>query len=448
MTLLIPDKAKYIINKLYQNKFEGFLVGGCVRDSLLGLIPKDFDIATSALPGTIIDLFPKTIPTGLQHGTITVMIDKEAFEVTTYRTDGTYSDNRRPEDVEFVTNITEDLSRRDFTINALAYNDKVGLIDKFNGQNDLKNRVIRCVGDPNLRFNEDALRMLRAIRFSCQLNFDIESDTFNAIKSNYTLISKISVERIRDELCKILISNNPAKGIELLQETGVLSIVLPTINNLVGYTPNCTNHNRDVFKHTLKVLSNTPNDLLLRLAALFHDIGKLETMSFLENGHCYFPDHQINSSITTERILKNLHFDNLTISRVTTLILNHMVFDVNIMPSRYEAKKLLTSVGEENIFLLFALQRSDITALWDPEPFLKKVDYTSDLILDILEAKDPLRIKDLKIDGRLLISYFNLKPGKKLGLILNYLLEEVLKDPANNSKDSLLNLANNYIMNT
>lgn len=444
MNIFIPDKVKYIIDRLYHNNYEGFMVGGCVRDSLLGIIPKDYDITTSALPEDTIKLFPKTIPTGLQHGTITVIIDREAFEVTTYRTDGTYINNRKPEQVEFVSNIIEDLSRRDFTINSLAYNNKVGLVDHFNGQDDLKNRLIKCVGDPNLRFKEDALRMLRAIRFSCQLDFKLEDNTLKAITNNCSLISNISVERIRDELCKILITNKASYGLQLLRDTGILEIILPTINSLVEYTPNCNNHNRDVFKHTLKVIDNSPNDLLIRLSALFHDIGKLNTMEFLDNGHCYFPNHQIDSSIMTEKILKSLHFDNITISRVTALIYNHMVFNANKMPSSYDVKNLINNVGVDNIFLLFDLQRSDINALWDPEPFLKKVDYTEKLVIDILDGKEALRIKDLKIDGRVLMNELNIKPGKDLGLLLNYLLDEVLKDNSKNTKSILLNLARTY----
>ena len=206
MLINIPNNVQFIIDTFYKNNYEAFMVGGCVRDCLLGLTPKDYDITTSALPNITESLFEKTIPTGIKHGTITVVLDNENLEVTTYRTEGNYLDNRHPESVEFVSNIKEDLSRRDFTVNALAYNNKEGLIDYFNGIDDIKNKTIKAVGDPNKRFQEDALRMLRAIRFSCQLGFKIDDSTYAAIKSNYKLIKNISIERIRDELCKILTS--------------------------------------------------------------------------------------------------------------------------------------------------------------------------------------------------------------------------------------------------
>lgn len=333
MNINIPKNVKFIIDTYYNNNYEAFMVGGCVRDSLLGLKPKDFDITTSALPEITENLFTKTIPTGIKHGTVTVVIDKENFEVTTYRTEGNYIDNRRPEKVEFVKDLKEDLSRRDFTINAFAYNDKEGLIDYFNGIDDLKNKVIRAVGDPNKRFNEDALRMLRAIRFSAQLGFSIESKTYDAIKDNVQLIKNISNERIRDELCKILLSDNPCEGIETLRETNMLSIILPEINDLVEYTPLCNNHNRNVFTHTLKVLNNTYANLNLRLAALFHDIGKINTITALPNGHHYFPGHSEEGAKMVMDVLKRLKFDNLTIESISALIKHHLVLNVSYMPT-------------------------------------------------------------------------------------------------------------------
>ena len=234
MFINIPNNVQFIIDTFYNNNYEAFMVGGCVRDCLLGLTPKDYDITTSALPNITESLFEKTIPTGIKHGTVTVVLDNENLEVTTYRTEGNYLDNRHPESVEFVSNIREDLSRRDFTVNALAYNNKEGLIDYFNGIDDIKNKIIKAVGDPNKRFQEDALRMLRAIRFSCQLGFEIDNLTYTAIKENYKLIKNISIERIRDELCKILISDNPCNGLNLLKDTGILEIILPEIHSLIG----------------------------------------------------------------------------------------------------------------------------------------------------------------------------------------------------------------------
>lgn len=445
MFIDIPNNVKFIIDKFYENNYEAFMVGGCVRDCLLGLIPKDYDITTSATPDITERLFLKTIPTGIKHGTVTVVVDNENLEVTTYRTEGKYIDNRRPESVNFVSNIKEDLSRRDFTINSLAYNNKKGLIDYFDGINDIENKLIRAVGNADKRFQEDALRMLRAIRFSCQLGFKIEESTYSAIKENYKLIKNISLERVRDELCKILISNNPCTGLNLLKDTGILEIILPEVYKLIDYTPLCNNHNRDVFNHTLNVINNTDNDLTLRLAALFHDIGKLNTLKQLPNGHCYFPGHAQEGAKICKPILSRLKFDNNTINKVSAIIYDHLVLDVNYMPTDGEIKRLLRRVGIENIFTLFALQRADINSLWDPIPFLKKVDFIEDRVNSIIENKEPLYIKDLALTGSDLMISLNIKPGKIIGEILNSLLEKILDDKMLNNKDTLLELAKNFI---
>ena len=446
MKIFIPKDVNFIINTFYKNNYEAYMVGGCVRDSILGNEPKDYDITTSSKPDNTILLFNKTIPTGLKHGTVTVLINNNPYEVTTFRTDGTYLDNRRPSSVNFVTDIKEDLSRRDFTINALAYNDITGLIDYFNGVNDIQNKIIRCVGDADKRFKEDALRMLRAIRFSCQLYFDIEADTLNAIKNNYLLISNISNERIRDELCKILVSPNPSKGLQLLKETKLLEIILPDINALVDFSPKCSNHNRNVFSHTLKVIDNTENNLILRLSALFHDVGKINTLTPFNNGNFYgFPGHCLEGSKMTKKILSNLRFDNNTINIVCKLIEHHLVLNVNTMPTKYEVKKLLNSVGKDNIHLLLELQRADINSLDNPSPFLKKVNYTENLVNKIVEDNEPLIIKDLNIKGEDLINILSISPGKLIGETLSYLLEKVLEDPNLNSKEILLKLAMDFI---
>lgn len=446
MNINTPKEVKLIIDTFYRSNFEAFMVGGCVRDILLGNLPKDYDITTSAKPEITISLFDKTIPTGLKHGTVTVLISNEPYEVTTYRTEGKYIDNRRPSSVDFVTDIKEDLSRRDFTINALAYNEKVGLIDYFNGTDDIKNKIIRCVGNADKRFKEDALRMLRAVRFSCQLNFDIEENTYTAIKNNYKLIKNISSERIRDELCKILISENPSKGLEILRDTKLLEIILPEINALYNFSPKCTNHNRNVFAHTLKVIDNTENDLLLRLSALFHDVGKLNTLTPLNNGTFYgFPGHCLEGSIMVKKILSRLRFDNNTIKVISKLIEHHLVLNAPVMPTKYEVKMLLNEVGVDNINLLFSLQRADINSLDNPRVFLEKVRYTENLVNEIINKNEPLTIKDLNISGGDLISNLNLKPGKILGDVLNHLLNIILKNPNLNSKESLLTLAKSFL---
>jgi len=446
MKVFVPYDVKYIINELYKNKFDAFIVGGCLRDLLLNLEPKDYDIATSAKPDNVMSLFNKTIPTGIKHGTVTVVINNNNYEVTTFRTEGDYLDNRHPSSVDFVTDIREDLSRRDFTVNALAYNDKLGLIDYFNGINDLKNKIIRCVGHADKRFKEDALRMLRAIRFSCQLGFKIENKTFEAIINNANLIKNISKERIRDELCKILISSSPSKGIDMLQKTGLLEFIIPELNLLVNYSPLSIKHNRDVFGHTLKVMDNLEgNNLTLMLAALLHDVGKLNTLTLEADGVYRFPKHNVEGSVMSKKILRDLKFDNYTVNSVSKLIEHHLVLQVNYMPTRYEIKKYLLEVGEDIVYLLFELQKADIRALDNPKPFLKKVDYIKDTVKDILSNKEPLYIKDLVINGEDLIKEFNIPRGKLIGDILNHLLDEVLKNPDLNNKENLLSLSRNFL---
>lgn len=446
MKVFVPYDVKYIINELYKNKFDAFIVGGCLRDLLLNLEPKDYDIATSAKPDNVMSLFNKTIPTGIKHGTVSVVINNNNYEVTTFRTEGDYLDNRHPSSVDFVTDIREDLSRRDFTVNALAYNDKLGLIDYFNGINDLKNKIIRCVGHADKRFKEDALRMLRAIRFSCQLGFKIENKTFEAIINNANLIKNISKERIRDELCKILISSSPSKGIDMLQKTGLLEFIIPELNLLVNYSPLSIKHNRDVFGHTLKVMDNLEgNNLTLMLAALLHDVGKLNTLTLEADGVYRFPKHNVEGSIMSKKILRDLKFDNYTVNSVSKLIEHHLVLQVNYMPTRYEIKKYLLEVGEDIVYLLFELQKADIRALDNPKPFLNKVDYIKDTVKDILSNKEPLYIKDLVINGEDLIKEFNIPRGKLIGDILNHLLDEVLKNPDLNNKENLLSLSRNFL---
>lgn len=447
MKIFIPKDVEFIINKFYKKNCEAFMVGGCVRDTLLNKSPKDYDITTSARPEETLSLFEKTIPTGLKHGTITVVLNNNNYEVTTYRTEGKYIDNRHPSSVDFVTDIKEDLSRRDFTINALAYNNFIGLVDYFNGTSDLNNKIIKSVGDPNVRFKEDALRMLRAIRFSCQLDFEIEENTFKAIESNRKLIKNISKERIRDEICKILVCDKPKKGFELLSKSGLLEIILPEINSLINFSPLSIKHNRNVFSHTLKVLNNTDNNLYLRLAALFHDVGKLNTLTLESDGIYRFPLHNIEGSKLTKIILKDLRFDNITIKNVSKLIEHHLVPNPKHFPSRYEVKKLIIDVPIDILPLLFNLQRADINSLDNPKAFLEKVDYIEALAKEILDNNEPLFIKDLSITGNDLIKEFSIKNGKEIGLILNYLLEEVLKNPDLNNKPRLLDLSKQFLLN-
>lgn len=435
--IIIPEKVNYIINKLEANGFEAFAVGGCIRDSLLFKTPQDWDITTSAKPEELMNIFHKTIPTGLQHGTVTVVLEEESFEVTTYRTEGDYIDNRHPSEVIFVSSLEEDLSRRDFTINAMAYSENRGLKDPFKGSEDLKNHIIRCVGEPNKRFQEDALRMLRAIRFKCQLSFEIEQETLASIKLNHRLIKNISFERTRDELCKILLSETPSNGFILLKDTNILEIVLPELKQCLGFNQYNPHHDKDVFHHILEVVDYCPKDLILRLSALLHDISKLQCFSLDEKGIGHFYGHNVDSAEKAVEILKRLKFDNCTIDRVKILVKEH---SMNLNEAKTSTiKKFISRVGMENIDRWVELKKADLKA------HSHAMDYTDifnveEKIKNIINSKEPLSIKDLNISGKDIIN-LGVNPGKEIGIILNKLLELVLENPELNSKDKLIDYA-------
>lgn len=432
--MMIDAGANKIINILQSHGYKAYIVGGCVRDSLLGKEPKDWDICTNALPEQVEQIFTKTIPTGIKHGTITVLFDEVGYEITTFRKDGNYSDSRRPDNVDFTIELYEDLSRRDFTINAMAYNREEGLIDYFNSQEDLINKEIRTVGNPDNRFNEDALRMLRAVRFASVYNFYININTGGAICKNRNKIKYISQERIREELNKILLSDQPSYGITLLQATGLLNYILPELVETIDFDQHNPNHDKDIYEHTLSVLNNTPKDLVVRWAALLHDIGKPMTFTVDDEGIGHFYKHHIESGILAEKILKRLKFDNETIAKVCVLVKEHM--------SRYNflrtsnIKKFINRVRIENLDNLFELQIADIKGSKPPHNFSEVLDL-KEKVEKIINEKQPLTVKDLDINGYDLIK-IGIKPGKHMGEILNSLLEQVLENPDLNKKEKLL----------
>ncbi|OPJ57476.1 CCA tRNA nucleotidyltransferase [Clostridium oryzae] len=442
MEIKIPQKVNYIIDELKTSGFQAYTVGGCVRDCFLDRMPNDWDITTEALPEDIIKIFPHTIPTGIKHGTISVMIDNELFEVTTYRIDGEYSDNRHPDSVVFTDNIVDDLSRRDFTINAMAYNESNGLVDPFNGLNDLNNKLIMAVGNADNRFNEDALRMIRAIRFSCQLDFRIHDDTFLAIQNNCGLIQNVSAERIREEFCKILLCKVPSKGIENLRISGLLQYIIPEILPMVGFNQKNPHHTMDVYTHTMTVLDNTEADLSLRLSALFHDIGKPSTFSIDKKNIGHFYGHEYKGMDLAEKILKRLKFDNNTIKKVSILIHYHMTRYNKFKMSGI--KKLITKVEKENLDVLFSLQVADVKGSAPPYDF-SGINDMKTKINKILEEHQPICLKDLNINGNDLIK-LGVKPGKDVGIVLNKLLDLVLEDSKLNEfhtlKDAALKILN------
>ncbi|AMN34247.1 CCA tRNA nucleotidyltransferase (plasmid) [Clostridium perfringens] len=416
----LPNNVQYILEKFNSNGFEAFIVGGCVRDSLLNKKPQDYDITTNAFPEKIEELFDKTIPTGIKHGTVTVLIDKNPYEVTTYRVDGEYLNNRKPKDVKFVSNIEEDLSRRDFTINAMAYSPYLGFKDCFNGKEDLKNKLIRCVGDPDKRFSEDALRMLRAIRFSCQLNFKIEKLTAESIRKNFKLIKNISMERIQSEFTKIILSNDPDKGLMLLRKLGFSDFLIEEFKSLKLI--NCYDVYDDIHD-TYGLINSLPKKLHVRLAGLFYKVFNSE-----------------NAVEKCRTILKKLKYDNNTINDTCNLVEN--INNISCNMTRKKLKLLINSVGTENIFDLLDLQKSYLSYM--DEYDTECIDILKNRVSDILASKEPLFIKDLAITGNDLITELNFKPGKNIGVILNFLLENVMQTPELNNKEDLLNLSKQF----
>lgn len=416
----LPNDVQYILDKLSENGFEAFIVGGCVRDALLNKNPQDYDITTNAFPEKIQELFQKTIPTGIKHGTVTVLINQKPYEVTTYRVDGEYEDNRKPKDVKFVSNIEEDLKRRDFTINAMAYNKTLGFKDYFDGKGDLERNLIKCVGNPDKRFSEDALRMLRAIRFSCQLNFKIEEETLKSIKRNFKLIKNISMERIQSEFTKIILSPNPDKGLMLLRKLGFSDILVKEFKSLKCV--NCYDSYDDVHD-SYELLNILPNKLPIRLAGLFHKVYNSENAS--EKGRI---------------ILKKLKYDNNTINNSCNLIEN--LNKLSPIMTRKKLKMLINEVGKENIFDLLDLKKGYL--LYMDEFDTEYIDILKDRVHDILESGEPISIKDLSITGSDLINELGFKPGKDIGITLNFLLENVLQTPELNTKENLLNLSKQF----
>lgn len=396
MLITIPKDVKYIIDTFYNNGYEAFMVGGCIRDSLLKKVPMDYDIATSAPPEITQKLFKKSIPTGIEHGTITVLINKNSYEVTTYRVEGKYSNNRKPDSVTFISNIKDDLARRDFTINAFAYNDRKGLLDYFSGNTDLNNKIIKCVGNPDKRFKEDSLRMLRAIRFSAQLNFNIDETTFSAIKSNSKSIQNISNERIRVELSKILLSNNAFSGLLKLENANLLKEILP-------YNLNIN-----------KAIDKLEKDLASRFAFIFL---------------------KLDSSLI-ETIMRNLTFDKNTINKV--IHLTSAFENIKSIVSKSDCKRLIIKVGNDNIFSLINLYET-VTST--------HISNINSLVKDIFKNKDALYIKDLSITGNDLISELNINPGKLLGELLNHLLNQVIDEKISNDYNCLIKSAKQYIKN-
>lgn len=441
MNLKLPDSVIQIISRLETNGFSAYAAGGAVRDMLMGKLPHDYDIATSATPQEVKKLFARTIDTGLKHGTVTVVENKIGYEVTTFRHDGKYTDGRHPETVDFVRSPKEDAARRDFTINAMMYNPKDGLLDFFGGQEDIKNRLIRCVGDPETRFKEDALRMLRAVRFSAALSFKIEDKTWRAIKKCALLIKRVSAERVREEINKILLSDNP-DYMRKLHECGLLVYIMPELEKCFGEPQKNKYHIYDVGEHIMQTVKHTQPDLVLRWAALMHDIGKPLCSSTDANGIIHFYGHHRESGTIAVDLMHRLRMDSDTIRDVSVLVENH---DVRVEPTLPAVKRMMARTGEALFEKLILLQTADNMAknqMYFAEK-KKRIDDAYTLYKEILAERQPYLVSHLAVNGKDLIK-LGYRPGREIGDVLKKLIDAVIIDPKLNNREFLLKEAKEY----
>ena len=445
----LPKHVKYIIETLEQNGYEAYAVGGCVRDSILGREPNDWDITTSADPYEVKKLFSHTIDTGLQHGTVTIMLEHVGYEVTTYRIDGDYEDSRHPKEVTFTKSLEEDLKRRDFTVNAMAYNDRDGLIDLFHGMDDIQKKVIRCVGNAEERFTEDALRIMRAVRFSAQFGYEIELETKKAIVKLAPNLKNISAERIREELIKLLVSEHP-EYIRIAYETGITAQILPELDVCMETKQNTPHHKYTVGEHIIHSLTYVPGDKVLRLAMLMHDIGKPYCITTDETGRDHFKGHAEKSAEMAAVIMHRLKFDNDTLNRVKRLAKYHD-WAISLSPPIKKAtvRSMISRIGEDLFPDLFTIGDADLLAQSDYFKAEKeeKQQLLKEMYREIMEQGDCLSIKNLAVSGNDLIEH-GMKPGKELGQVLQKMLEDVLKHPSSNNKEYLLNHLNKYVERT
>ena len=441
----IPADANELIHTLQNNGHSAYIVGGCVRDSILGRTPHDWDICTSATPSEMLEIFKdkKIIETGLQHGTVTVVVNGEPYEITTYRIDGIYSDNRRPDTVTFTDKLVEDLRRRDFTINAMAYNDEEGLIDPFNGMEDIKYKKISCVGRAEDRFGEDALRILRAIRFAAQLEFTIMPGTDWEIHKQYKNLENISIERINSEFCKIASSDDFC--VELLLYKDVFSLFIPELKDMFDFPQNNPWHIWDVFGHTIHAIEYCDSDeLVVRLAVFFHDFGKPHSYQDGEDGIRHFKGHGKVSADMADSIMKRLRFDNETRNNVVELVYYHdATFDVG---KKY-VKRWLNKIGEKQFRRLLQVKKADNKAqnLELSSDRIKELSEIEALIDEVLQEEECFYLKDLAVNGKDLIGV-GYKSGKELGNTLNKLLQLVIDGDCPNEKEKLLQEAESLWM--
>lgn len=435
----LPEKVKIIIQTLQEAGCEAYAVGGCIRDSLLGRTPDDWDITTSAKPAQIKEIFQRTADTGIQHGTVTVLLDGEGFEVTTFRIDGEYEDSRHPREVTFTSNLSEDLKRRDFTINAMAYNEQAGLVDLFHGREDMQKGLVRCVGEPGERFREDALRMMRAIRFSAQLGYAIEPETAEAIRKLAPSLSHISAERIQTELVKLVLSPHP-EYLGRAYEMGVTKVFFPEWDEAMETRQNNPHHCYNVGEHMLRSMAAIKPDKVLRLTMMLHDIGKPKTLTTDPEGTDHFYGHAERGEEMARQILRRLKFDNETIRKVSRLVLYHD-YGNSVTPDTRMVRRAMNKIGTDIFPLLLPVKRADMEAQssFQKEQKQKKLKVWEECCQRIQEQQQCVTLKDLAVTGRDLIAY-GMAPGRELGETLQQMLETVLDHPEYNTKEYLLSL--------
>jgi len=439
MPINLPTDVVQIIASLEKNGYAAYAVGGSVRDALLGQKPADWDITTSATPAEVMRSLPgyRILPTGLPHGTVTVLANNSAYEITTFRVDGAYIDNRHPDTVSFTTELANDLSRRDFTINAMAYNNTSGLVDYFHGKPDLQNKIIRCVGEADKRFQEDGLRLMRALRFAAVLDFTIEPGTAEAIHHNRQLLKNIAPERIRTELDRLI--DGDGAGPILINYADVLCVFIPEIQDALGFEQHNPHHYLDVWRHTVTALTHAPAGKYLRLALLFHDLAKPNCYTRDKKGIGHFYGHPVKSAVLAENIMRRLKYDNETINIVKELILYH---DQDILPQDKHIKKWLNRLGEIQLRRLWQIKKADIMAQHEAYRAgrlnaLKEAALVLDRVLD---ERQCFTLQDLAVNGHDLID-LGIPQGIKTGLILNQLLDMVITEKIINEKENLLKAA-------
>lgn len=446
----IPKEVMMVIAVLQGASYEAYLVGGCVRDLCMGIKPKDYDITTNATPEQIIALFPKTfyensygtvgvVTCGEELGTICSDETVRIIEVTPYRLESTYSDNRHPDEVKWSKNLLDDLGRRDFTVNAMAYNPVTReIVDPYDGQKDIENKVVRAVGEADIRFNEDALRLMRAVRFMSQLDFDINSVTRESISKNALLLNNVSRERVKDEFVKLIMTDYPMRGLVIMKETGLLEYVVPELLDGVGIEQNQA-HSFDVWEHNLRTLQHAADKkwpLHVRLSAIFHDISKPETRRFSKEKKDYtFYGHDVVGGRVTREIMERLKFPKDLIDQVSMFVRWHMFFSDTEQITLSAVRRLITNVGKENIWDLIDLRVCDRIGTGRP----KEEPYRLRMYQSMVEQalKDPISLKMLKTDGKRIMDVTQETPGPKIGYILHALFDEVLENPEKNTEEYL-----------